>query len=264
MKAGALVWLASSMIGAALTLTTPVSVIQQGGAKAGATIDPAVFKQGRQLYEANGVACHQAGGVGTPPNPALNDNDWLIDVDQVVRTIRLGRGGMLAFPELTAGEIAAVVTYVRNAWSNTFGAATIGQVETVLAELAAPAGGQKVSVWSGVYTAAQNKRGEEVHSAACAQCHGLRLNGACQPDMPPSPAIARATFLRKWADQTVATLFVYVRTKMPPDNPGTITDQQSIDAIAHMFAVSDIAAGDKELQPDPKVLEGIVINAQKK
>jgi len=30
-----------------------------------------------------------------------------------------------------------------------------------------------------------------------------------------------------------------------------------------MLAVSEIPAGDKELPPDPKVLEGIVINAQK-
>jgi len=122
--------------------------------------------------------------------------------------------------------------------------------------------GPKVSVWDGVYTAAQNKRGEELHSGACASCHGTRLNGAGQPDMPPSPAIARATFLRKWAGQTVAALFVYVRTKMPPDNPGTLTDQQSIDAVAHMFAVSNMPAGDKELPPDPKALEGIVIEAR--
>ena len=47
-----------------------------------------------------------------------------------------------------------------------------------------------VSVWSGVYTAAQNKRGEELHAAVCVMCHGPRLNGAGQPEMPPSPAIA--------------------------------------------------------------------------
>ena len=51
---------------------------------------------------------------------------------------------------------------------------------------------------------------------------------------------------------------------MPTDRPGTLTDQQAIDSIAYMFAVSDIPAGDKELPTDPKVLEGIVINAQKK
>ncbi len=117
-----------------------------------------------------------------------------------------------------------------------------------------PAGRRrKVSVWSGVYTAAQNKRGEEFHASACAQCHGSRLNGAGQPDQPPSPAIAGTDFLRKWSGQTVAALFLYVRKMMPSDNPGSLSDQESIDAVAHMFAVSEMPAGDKELPPD---LEG--------
>src|SRR5262245_43671460 len=136
-----------------------------------------------------------------------------------------------------------------------------------LACVSALAGAQTVkpvSVWSGVYTAAQNKRGEELHSAACVMCHGRQLNGAGQPEMPPSPAIARATFLRKWSGQTVAALFVIVRHTMPPDAPNTLTDQQSIDAIAHMLAVSGMPPGDRELPPDPKALANIVIDAQPK
>ena len=136
-----------------------------------------------------------------------------------------------------------------------------------LASATAVAGAQTVkpvSVWSGVYTAAQNKRGEELHSAVCAMCHGPRLNGAGQPEMPPSPAIARATLLRKWSGQTVAALFVYVRHTMPPDAPGTLTEQQAVDAIAHMFAVSDMPAGEKELPPDVKALGNILIDAQPK
>jgi len=125
-------------------------------------------------------------------------------------------------------------------------------------------GGANVSVWSGVYTADQGKRGEEVHAATCAICHGPRLNGAGQPEMPPSPAIARAAFLRKWAGRNVAALLVYVRHTMPPDAPGTLNDQQCIDAIAHMLAVSGMPAGDKELTADLNALARIVIEAQPK
>jgi cytochrome c len=121
-----------------------------------------------------------------------------------------------------------------------------------------------VSVWSGVYTAAQNKRGEELHADVCAMCHGPRLNGASQSEMPPSPAIAGATFLRKWAGRNVAALFVIVRHTMPPDAPGTLTNQQSIDAIAHMLAVSGIPAGNRELPLDPNALASIVIEMQPK
>jgi cytochrome c len=119
-----------------------------------------------------------------------------------------------------------------------------------------------VSVWSGVYTAAQNKRGEELHAAVCVMCHGPRLNGAGQPEMPPSPAIAGTALLRKFSGQTVAALFVVVRHTMPPDAPGTLTDQQTIDSIAHMLAVSGMPAGQKELPPDLRALANIVIEAK--
>ena len=137
----------------------------------------------------------------------------------------------------------------------------------VLACFSAVAAAQTVkaaSVWSGVYTAAQNKRGEAIHADACAMCHGPRLNGASQSEMPPSPAIAGGTFLRKWAGANVAALFAIVRNTMPPDAPGTLTDQQSIDAIAHMLAVSGMPAGNRELPLDQKALGSIVIEAQPK
>jgi cytochrome c len=137
-------------------------------------------------------------------------------------------------------------------------------IGVALACVTAGAAAQTVSVWSGVYTAAQGKRGEELHAAVCVMCHGRQLNGAAQPEMPPSPAIARATFLRKWSGQSLAALFVVVRNTMPTDAPGTLTDQQAIDAIAHMLAVSSIPAGDKELPADPKVLANIMIEAQAK
>ena len=140
-------------------------------------------------------------------------------------------------------------------------------IGAALACATAVAGAQTVkpvSAWSGVYTAAQNKRGEEVHAAVCTMCHGSRLNGAGQPEMPPSPAIAGGTFLRKWTGRNVAALFVVVRRTMPPDAPGTLTDQQSLDAIAHMFAVSGMPPGNTELPLDPGALAGIVIEAQPK
>jgi cytochrome c len=124
------------------------------------------------------------------------------------------------------------------------------------------AAAQQRSVWSGVYTTAQAKRGETLYSGACRQCHGARLNGAADADQPPSPAIARTAFLRKWAGKPVAELFTFVFKQMPPDAPETLTDQQAIDVIAHMFAVSTMPAGDKELPADPAALAGIVIQEE--
>src|SRR5262245_46103481 len=144
----------------------------------------------------------------------------MVESSGKVKSMKAGvRAGLLAL--LTVGAVSAATP----------------PVTTALAQAAG------VSIWSGVYTKAQSERGQELYSGSCAQCPGLKLNGAAQPDQPPSPAIARAGFLRKWNGKTAGELFTYVREMMPTDRPGTLTDQQSIDAIAYMFAVSDIPAG---------------------
>jgi mono/diheme cytochrome c family protein len=122
----------------------------------------------------------------------------------------------------------------------------------------------KRSIWSGVYSKAQAERGEKAYKGSCASCHGPKLNGAGEPDMPPSPAIARDGFLRKWSGKSVAELSEYLQKAMPPDRPGQLSAQESADVIAHMFAVSNIPAGNNELQPDDKSLANILIEQKPK
>ena len=125
-------------------------------------------------------------------------------------------------------------------------------------------GAAKMSVWSGVYSKAQAERGEQAYKASCASCHGSKLNGAGEPDMPPSPAVAREGFLRKWSGRSVAELAEYLQKSMPPDTPGRLSAQESADVIAHMLAVSNIPAGDKDLPSDAKALADLVIEVQPK
>ncbi len=115
------------------------------------------------------------------------------------------------------------------------------------------------TIWSGVFSAAQDIRGTTVHSAVCARCHGPNLNGAGQPDAEPSPAIARVGFLTKWQGKTLADLFDYVKMNMPADNPGKRSDQEYIDAVAHMLAVSGAMPGSKDLPADKAALANIII-----
>ena len=140
-----------------------------------------------------------------------------------------------------------------------------GAAAVLAALVVAPAGASAQqapqTIWSGVFSAAQDQRGAAVHSAVCARCHGPNLNGAGQPDAEPSPAIARVGFLTKWDGMTLADLFAYVKMNMPDDNPGTRSDQEYIDAIAHMLAVSGAMPGSTDLPTDPAALAKITIKA---
>ena len=91
----------------------------------GWTLDE-LLAQGEKVYTANCAACHQANGAGLPPAfPALDGSavakgPMAAHIELVLK----GKSGtaMAAFGEqLSDTDIAAVVTYERNAWSNKLG-----------------------------------------------------------------------------------------------------------------------------------------------
>ncbi|MBC43946.1 MAG: cytochrome C oxidase subunit II, partial [Pusillimonas sp.] len=82
-----------------------------------------LMTRGEQVYAANCVACHQANGKGTPGAfPALDASQVVLGPkDAQLEIVLNGVQGtaMAAFrDQLNDVEIAAVVTYTRNAWSN--------------------------------------------------------------------------------------------------------------------------------------------------
>ena len=82
---------------------------------------------GEEAYNARCAACHKVDGSGTPPLfPALAGSDFTTKgpIEDHIDILLYGRAGtaMQAFAsQLTDAEIAAVVTYTRNAWGNNTG-----------------------------------------------------------------------------------------------------------------------------------------------
>lgn len=87
---------------------------------------------GKQLYAANCLACHQATGKGLPGVfPPLDGSEWVAGDKRTVVNILLHgitgeiavsgstyKGAMPAFNQLSDQELAALATYVRSGWSN--------------------------------------------------------------------------------------------------------------------------------------------------
>ncbi|MES2917271.1 MAG: cytochrome c oxidase subunit II [Pseudomonadota bacterium] len=83
-------------------------------------------KLGEEVYNARCAACHQVTGVGLPPMfPALKGSKIAAAKDQLPAQIDILNNGKNAMPAwkgvLTPKEIAAVITYTRNAWGNSTG-----------------------------------------------------------------------------------------------------------------------------------------------
>ena len=86
------------------------------------TMDELMVK-GEEVYVRNCVACHQANGQGIPPAfPSLVGQGLTVGpIEQHIEIVLNGKSGtaMQAFGlQLNAPELAAVITYERNAWGN--------------------------------------------------------------------------------------------------------------------------------------------------
>lgn len=105
-----------------------------------------LMQQGEQVYLRACAACHQPAGTGIPGAfPALKGSPVAIgDVAGHIEIVLNGKSGtaMQAFREqLSATELAAVITYERNAWGNSLGEAVSPvQISRLLQPIAGEAG----------------------------------------------------------------------------------------------------------------------------
>jgi cytochrome c oxidase subunit 2 len=78
--------------------------------------------RGEKVFAANCAACHQANGQGLPPAfPPLDGSKVVLGPqDGQIDVLLNGRAvtAMAAFKHLSDTELAAVITYTRNSWSN--------------------------------------------------------------------------------------------------------------------------------------------------
>lgn len=112
--------------------------------------------------------------------------------------------------------------------------------------------GQDKTVWDGVYTEAQAKRGEEQYITRCVTCHGADLGGT-----ELAPSLAGAEFAANWNDLPLGELSERVRVTMPQDQPGSLTRQQTVDIVAYMLHKGSFPTGSAELAPEPGAVNSI-------
>lgn len=81
--------------------------------------------RGEKVYNANCAACHRADGKGAGPIKAVDGSAMVLDADKSKQIAILlngaANGAMPAWKQLSDTEIAAVITYTKNSWSNKTG-----------------------------------------------------------------------------------------------------------------------------------------------
>ena len=114
------------------------------------------------------------------------------------------------------------------------------------------------SVWDGVFTDEQVKRGAASYQRECSSCHGAALEGG---DM--TPPLVGGGFTSNWNDLTLGDLFERIRLTMPLDSPGKLSRQENVDVIAFILKANAWPSGATELPPEVGALKQIKVEATK-
>ena len=114
------------------------------------------------------------------------------------------------------------------------------------------------SVWDGIYSAEQARRGEGLYRQECASCHGEKLEGRGQ-----APPLAGADFTMDWNGMTVGDLFEKMQTSMPADQPGHLSREQNATLLAYILNANKFPVGGAELSTDGERLRQIRFEAAK-
>ena len=82
-----------------------------------------ISKRGEKVYAANCAACHQANGKGAGPIKPLDGSAIVLDADKAkqIHIVLNGQGAMPAWKQLSDTDLAAVISFTKNNWSNKTG-----------------------------------------------------------------------------------------------------------------------------------------------
>ncbi len=114
--------------------------------------------------------------------------------------------------------------------------------------LARPAPAATRVASSGVFSAAQAQRGEQLFNKACVMCHSVADHTG-------------GNFTAKWSASTLGDIFDQLATTMPPANPGSLNPDGYASLLAFFLSRSGFTPGGEELPLDRNSLRAIRVGA---
>jgi cbb3-type cytochrome c oxidase subunit III len=133
-------------------------------------------------------------------------------------------------------------------------------VTGVVGAVAAGQGASSVkSVWDGVYSVEQAKRGESRYMDACSGCHGRDL----RPTDAFATPLAGSEFIHQWEDRSLDDLFSQMSTTMPLDSPGSLMADAYVDILAFLLQFNGFPAGTDDLKAERDKLKTLTITKTK-
>ena len=103
------------------------------------------------------------------------------------------------------------------------------------------------TLWSGVFSAAQAKRGLLEYARSCEHCHGPSLTGNPTDEVP---SLVADGFMFHWKGRTVQDLYARLSKSMPSDAPGSLDAGTYLDLVAYLLEANGFPSGQQDLDRD--------------
>ncbi len=137
------------------------------------------------------------------------------------------------------------------------GAWTLVAVLLIAGPLPAPAQVADARSTEALFTAAQASAGRALYRERCAVCHGVEM------DDGTAPPLKGPDFVRVWgrAERSLDDLFYILRTTMPRDGRGALSEDDYIDVLAYVLQRNGYRVGERALSANAEVLAAIRLEA---
>ena len=108
------------------------------------------------------------------------------------------------------------------------------------------------TIWDGVYTEEQRRRGEALYASSCVRCHGEELEG---DDVVPE--LMGEKFLSRWSRKRVGNLLASMKKAIPRKLKERLTPPDYADALAYLLSKNQAPVGEEELPNNFEALQTI-------
>ena len=113
------------------------------------------------------------------------------------------------------------------------------------------------TIWEGVYTDEQAKRGEQAYAKSCAKCHAEDLLGSTN-----APALVGQAFFARFDRQSADDVVDVIRRTMPQEAPDTLGMPMYADIVSFLLRSNAAPAGKTELPTDRARLREILVTSR--
>jgi ankyrin repeat protein len=113
------------------------------------------------------------------------------------------------------------------------------------------------TIWNGVFTEEQAKRGEQTYAKSCAKCHAEDLLGSTN-----APALVGQAFFARFDRTSADDVLDVIRRTMPQEAPDTLGMPAYADIVSFLFKSNGGPAGKTELPTDRAKLREILVTSR--